>query len=301
MRVRILFTSLLCIVLGAPHVTAQTSLIRIWKDGDKFSYAIEDKYSISIPTSDQPMILNQSLKLETNWDVKTVGVDGSAVITVQIERVRFKADQKNVPVPFEELSFDSQTPIEAQNKGEKSVFDALNAFAGSQMSITINEKRELSEFKLSEPLAAHLERNHITLELAGVFGHTFTTNGMRRRITSWLIPSPSKPVAKGEIWQREQFSRYEDIFVCVDTYTLEGPTRWDGQTLTKIAVKTELTLPDNDTSKQRAKIAEQSGGGVVYFDERTGRVIDATLHHQVAQFVRTNTTINAKLLANPKQ
>ena len=295
MRVRILFTSLLCIVLGAPHVTAQTSLIEIWKDGDNFSYAIEDKYSISTPTA----ILNQSLKLETNWHVKTVGVDGSAVMTVQIERVRFKADQKNVPVSFEELSFDSQTPIEAQNKGDKSVFDALNAFVGSQMSITINEKRELSEFKLSEPLAAHLERNQITLELAGAFGHTFTTNGMRRRITSWLIPSPSKPVAQGEMWQREQFSRYEDIFVCVDTYTLEGPTRWDGQTLTKIDVKTELTLPDNDTGKQKAKIAEQSGGGVVYFDERTGRVIDATLRHQIAR--ESNTTINVKLLANSKQ
>jgi hypothetical protein len=76
------------------------------------------------------------------------------------------------------------------------------------MSITINEKRELSELKLSEPLAAHWERNHITFELAGVFGHTFTTNGRRRRITSWLIQSPSKPVAKGEMWQREPFSSF---------------------------------------------------------------------------------------------
>ena len=123
------------------------------------------------------MVLNQSLKLETNWTSKPRACS-TAVITVQIERVRFKADQKNMPLPFEELSFDSQTPIEAQNRAEKSVFDALNAFVGSQMSITINEKRELSEFKLSEPLAAHLERNQIALELAGVFGHTFTTNGM---------------------------------------------------------------------------------------------------------------------------
>jgi hypothetical protein len=281
---------------------AQTSLIGIWRAGDEFSYAIEDKNSISTGTD----ILNQSLKLDTNWHVKTVGVDGSAVITVTIERVRFKADQKGIPLPFEELSFDSENPVEARNKGEMSTFGALNAFVGSQMSITINEKRELSKFDLSEPLAAHLEKNQMTLELAGGFGHTFTTNGMRRRMTSWLIPSPSKPVSKGETWRREQSSRYEDFFVCLDTYTMEGSTLGDGQTLTKIDVKTELALSDNNKGKRQAKIAEQSGGGFVYFDEQTGRVIEATLRHQIAEESPyaprlINTTINAKLFANRKQ
>jgi len=302
MRVRIFFTSLFCIVLGTSRVAAQTSLIGVWKDGDEFSYAIEDNHSVSVGTA----ILNQSLKLETNWHVKTVGVDGSAVIAVQIERVRYKADQKGVPISFEELSFDSQSPAEARNEREMSTLGALNAFVGSQMLVTINEKQELSKFELSEPLAAHLESNQITLELAGVFGHTFTTNGMQRRITSWLIPSQSKPVSKGETWRREQLIRYEDFFVCVDTYTMEGPTLWDGQTLIKIDVKTELMLPDNEKGKQVVKIAEQNGGGVVFFNERTGRITDATLRLHIAQERKyaprsLNTMINAKLLANPKQ
>lgn len=135
MQFRIFCTCLFCIVLGASHVMAQTSLIGIWRAGDEFSYAIEDKNSISTGTD----ILNQSLKLDTNWHVKTVGVDGSAVITVTIERVRFKADQKGIP------------------------------------------------------------------------------------------------------------------------------------------------LSDNNKGKRQAKIAEQSGGGFVYFDEQTGRVIEATLRHQIAE------------------
>lgn len=173
------------------------------------------------------------------------------------------------------------------------------------MLIKISEKREILKFELGETLAAHLDENPITLELAGFYGHTFTSNGMRRRITNWLIASPSKPVSKGGSWRREQSTQYEDFLVCADTYTLAGPTQLAGQTLTKIDIKTELTLPENEKSERVKKIAEQSGGtGVVYFDERTGRVIAATLHHQFAESENSqgsiNTTITAKLLNRPQ-
>jgi len=302
MHVRKIVFGLLSILLGVPHLTAQTSLIGTWKEGDRFSYVLEDKYSNFYDSAK----LNQKLTLDTNWHVKSVGVDGSALVEVKIEQVRFNADQKGVPAGWEQFSFDSQNPIEPRNKGEMSTFGALNAFVGSQMSITINEKRELSKFLLSEPLAEHLERNQITLELAGFYGHTFTTNGMQRRMTSWLIASPPKPVSKGETWCHDQISRYEDLFLGVDTYTLEGPALWSGQTLSKISVKSEFKVPDNDTGKQEPKISEQSGEGVVYIDERTGRIVDATLRYHVAQqsaFGKSSveTTITAKLDPNPKK
>jgi len=53
---------------------------------------------------------------------------------------------------------------------------------------------------------------------------------------------------------------------------------WDGQTLTKIDVRSEMEQPNNNTGKQEAKILEQNGEGVVYFDDRTGRVVDAGYH-----------------------
>ncbi len=305
MRVRILVISLLCILLGASQVAAQTSLIGTWKAGDKFSYVLEDKYSVSSDSQDSAS-LKQSLKLDTSWHVMTLALDGIAVVAVEIERVRFRADQTGIPAGWDELSFDSQNPMEPRNKQEMSTFAALTAFVGSQMAITINEKREVLKFELSKPLATHLEKDQTTLELAGFFGHMFTANGMQRRMTNWLIASPPKPVSRGETWRREQVSRYEDFFNCVDSYTLEGTVLWDGQTLMKIDVKTELKLPENEEGKQQAKIADQSGEGVVYFDERTGWVVDAALRQQVVQqgaFIKTSvdTTITSKLLASPKK
>jgi hypothetical protein len=302
MRAQMLGSLLLFAVLETCHVSAQTSLVGIWKEGDKFSYAIEDQYTLG---SAGNATLSQSLKLDTEWQVKSVSKDGIADIAVQIERVRFTAEQKGIPADWDQLSFDSKTPGDSQSKGVMSTFRALSSFVGKQVLIRISEKRELLKFELAEPLALHLDKNPITLELAGFYGHTFTSIGMQRRITNWLIASPSKPVSIGETWRAEQGTLYEDFLVCADTYTLRGPTQWDGQTFTKIDIKTELTLPDNDQGERATKIAKQSGGtGVVYLDERTGRIVDATLNHQFAESENSqasiNTTITAKLLNSPK-
>ena len=99
--------------------------------------------------------------------------NGNTVIAVEIERVQFKSDQTGLPADWERLSFDSQNPIEPQNKLEIRTFGALDAFVGSQMTITINEEQEVSKFELSKPLAAHLEKNKLTQELAWFFGHVY--------------------------------------------------------------------------------------------------------------------------------
>ena len=101
---------------------------------------------------------------------------------------------------------------------------------------------------------------------------------MRRRVTNWLIASPQSPVSKGKTWKREQASRYEDIFLCVNFFMLGENVFWDGQTLTKIDVRSEMKQPNSNTGKQEAKILEQNGEGVGYFDDRTGRVVDAGYH-----------------------
>jgi len=94
MHVKTAGSILLCAFLGTSHVTAQTQLVGIWKEGDKFSYAIEDEYTLGPPGNAS---LSQSLKLDTEWQVKRVDADGSADIDVRIERVRFKADQNGIP------------------------------------------------------------------------------------------------------------------------------------------------------------------------------------------------------------
>jgi len=74
----------------------------------------------------------------------------------------------------------------------------------------------------------------------------------------------------------------------------------------RVDVTTELNLQDNEEGRQQTRTAEQSGEGVVYFDERNGRVVDATLKHQIAEESNYapgsfNATITAKLLVNTKQ
>ncbi len=302
MIVRVLVISLLSVLLGASNLSAQTTLSCTWKEGEKFSYVIEENLPglpFTPPTTASATSYSQSLKLDTNWHVRTVGLDGNAVITVEIERVRFVVDQKGIPLPYEHLNVDTQNPVDTQNKVERITFNAVRGFVGSQIEITINGKREVTKFEFAEPLAAHFERNQIMRELAYVYGPAFRKEGMRRRITGWLIASPPTSVSKGGTWRREDASYPDDSILYIDSCTLGGPVLWDRQTLTKIDVKSQVKLLDNDLRKQESKSKETNCDGVVYIDERTGRIIDATLCQPFSSEV--NLTITAKLLTKPEQ
>ena len=298
MAVRVLAITLVSVLLGASCLSAQTTLTSTWKEGDRFSYEIEESFSsfpFTYPKFKTPTAYSQSLKLDTNWHVKTVGLDGNAVINVEIERVRFKLDQKGIPLPIEHLDLDTKNPVEAQNQVELTTFSAVSGFVGSRIEITINDKREVSKVEFSEPLAAHFELNQIMRELASVFGPAFRKEGMRRRIAGWLIASPSTPVSNGDTWSQEDASLPEDSIVYIDSYTLREPILREGKAITEIEVESAV----KQLGRKESTAEEIKGEGVVHIDERTGRIIDATLRQPFSGTV--NLTITAKLLLKPDQ
>jgi hypothetical protein len=72
----------------------------------------------------------------------------------------------------------------------------------------------------------------------------------------------------------------------------------DGHTAIKIDVKPELKLLGLEADKDRPKITEQDGKGIVYFDNRAGRITESVVSQrvemQMADFTKTTDNLATK-------
>ncbi|HIE96016.1 MAG TPA: hypothetical protein EYG03_30260 [Planctomycetes bacterium] len=237
--------------------------------------------------------LNQSLILDTTWQVMSVDAKGDADIIVTIDRVQFRADGKGAAAIISNLRFDSKDEKEPLSRPEKGVFGVLKAFVDSPIAVTINEQGSVKHFDLSEALTANLNNNN-TRELAGFFGDIFTAQGVRHRLTSWLVVLPKDPVSTGDKWRQELPSRGGKPIVSVYSCDYAGPVVRDGHTVAKINVKPEVKAQGDGAKKRGEKIIEQHGEGGVYFDDRTRRILEVVLKHHVVLESFAKTTLDTR-------
>ncbi len=296
MPFRILLLLALGFVFAESPTCAQTALMEKWTPGEKLTYVIEDIYNSKTELEDGFFELSQSLILETTWKITSVGTEGEAALVVTIDRVQFGADGKGAAAVIQKLRFDSKNEQEPQSRQEESVFDALGAFVGSPIAVTVDTQGSVTKFDLSDALATHLTQN-ATRELAGFFGDVFTAQGVRQRLTSWLVARPNDPVSKGDTWRQTPISRGGQSVLSVHAYSFAGSVIRDGQTVVQIDVKPELEIRADESKKGGVKITEQNGEGVAYLDGRTGRILEVVLRHHAVLESFAKTTLDSRTTA----
>ena len=140
--------------------------------------------------------------------------------------------------------------------------------------------------------------DQVTPELAEFFGDLFTADGLRHRLTNWLVALPTDPVSEKQSWQEDKPSRLGKNFPCLYSYTFAARVERDGHTAIKIDVKPELKLLGLEADKDRPKITEQDGKGIVYFDNRAGRITESVVSQrvemQMADFTKTTDNLAIK-------
>lgn len=269
---------ILCIAVTAFLVSsssqAQTAFTAKWETGEKFICVISDKYTSKSTVGQQSFELQQSLTLDTTWEVKRISPNGGVELNVCIDRVRYTADGKGGAAVIRNLSFDSNAESEAKSKPEQSVADALNNYVGAVSAVSIDRRGRVTAFSLSDELSEKL-KSAMTRELAGFFGNLFTPNGLRQRLTSWIVVFPAKPVSNGETWNQELPSRAGAEIVCIRNYTLVGAIISGADTVLQIDVTPELKTSDD----AKWEVTDQQGDGVVYLDQQTHQIRDFVLRH----------------------
>ena len=218
MRFAGLPVGVLTLLLAASQAQAQIALLWKWNQGEKLAYVIQDTYTSKSTVGQEFFELTQELTLDTTWHVKSVGHTGEASIVVTIERVRFNANGKGEAAWFGTVSFDSKPETKPQRDTEKSLFRVLKSLLGSEIALAVNAQGRVLRFDLPKVLVSTMA-DQVTRELAGFFGDLFTTDGLRHRLTNWLVALPAEPVLEKQSWHEDKPSRLGKNFPCHYSYT----------------------------------------------------------------------------------
>ncbi len=287
------------IFAGSSSAQAQSTQMTKWQDGEKRTYVIDDKYTSRSTVGQQTFELNQTVTLYTTWEAD-VSPEGGVKLNVSIDRVRYTADGKGAAAIIQNLSFDSNAETEPKSKPEQGVTKVLESYVGPVGIVAINGLGNVTDFSFSDELSERLKDTGAR-ELAGFFGDLFTPNGLRHRLTNWLVEFPAEPLPDGKTWSQELPSRAGPNIVAIRNYELVGSTRTDADTLLQINFTPQFKASDDS----KLKIADQKGNGVVHLDKDTHHIRDFVLRHQGRITSFSDQTFNieysAKLRSTPRE
>jgi hypothetical protein len=245
-----------------------------WKTGDTLKYEIKDEYSSKTSVSGKFFELHQKLILNTTWETKRRLPNGGVELSVRIERVRFTAEGKGAAAIIQNLTFDSQSDEEPRNKPEQGVSKVLKNYVGDVAVVKLDENQAVTDFVLSDAVSEMLNDTG-TRELAGFFGDLFTRDGLRHRLTHWMLEVPDKPVSVKESWSQKLPSRVGSKIDYVREYELVESNADEGDRHLQVKLTPEFKPADGS----KFKITDQSGNGSVKFDSKTHHISRFELKH----------------------
>jgi hypothetical protein len=267
---------------GATSAAAETTLRWKFKQGEKLAYLIEEKDATKATSDEDVIELTQTLLLDTTWTVKAVDDSGKADIGVTIDRVRFRAEGKGVAKGIGAIDYDSKEQREPEDetwKGLKFLRSSLAAAVGAEFTLKIDPQGRISDVMVPDKLAKALAAT-AAQELAGFFGSSFTAEGIKLKLTDWIVHLPLAAVTpKEKSWtdKRPMHKLATLALMCI----YRGPETRDGNRLERIDISPELTV-QREPDKAYDKITSQEGKGVIYFDNQSGKLVEYALRHKVA-------------------
>lgn len=267
---------LIAILAASSSTQAQTTLMTKWETGERLMYIIEETSTGKSGVGQKRSFeLQNSLKVDTTWEVGGTSPDGDVKLNVSIDRVRYTADGKGAAAMIQDLKFDSDAKAEPQSKPEQGVAEVLSSYVGSVAAVAIDGRGKVTEFSLPDELSEKLKEAK-SRELAGFFGDLFTSDGLRLRLTNWLVAFPAEKLSNGTTWSQELPSRGGAKIVGICKYELVGAVTKDADNFVQINVTPQLKARDANIFK----IANQDGDGWVYLDPKTHKIKEFVLRRK---------------------
>jgi hypothetical protein len=234
-------------------------------DGRKVESKVETKVK-------QDLVLNGTPIATSNESFATVELvcgkrmaDGSISLTQFIRQL-----QANLDIAGTQINFDSANPdVEAPIPQLQPVIDALKFSLKATRTFTMDGKNKVIDVKLPDGLA-----------VPDIVKAEFSTDALKKELTTLLDVIPTKSISKGDTWEVETESQLGQgqVMTFSKKFTYEGEVEKDGVKLHKITVKVLGVDFDivNSSLPLTLKSADLKGGESkeeILFDNKTGMVV----------------------------
>jgi Family of unknown function (DUF6263) len=294
----VLAGTVLC--LAQAPAQAQTTLRYKFKVGDLLNYDMQQKMEMKMTVANMDITMDMKQHMDMSWRVVEVDKDGKARIDQKIERIRMTMDG---PGPIGKMEYDSKDGKEPEGPIGKVLGPVFNALAGSNLSVTMDSRGEISDVKLPEKLSEALKK------LAGAgpgLGDMFSPEGLKRMINQGGLVLPKEPVNKGSTWTQKMDNKMPfGTMKVTNTMVYDGTTSEGGKTLEKISVKPVIAMEPDPNAPIALKIKGSDSKGTALFDNARGRLAEMNIVQNmqmevnaggmdIAQNIRTTTILKLR-------
>jgi len=258
--------------LGASSAQAQTTLRYKFKAGEKLNYEMQQKMEMKMNVAGNDIAMNMIQHIGMTWKVLEVTPEGKARIIQKMESIRMTMEG---PPPIGKMEYDSKTGKQPEGDLGKMLGPIFNALAGSEFTVTMDARGEISDVKVPDKLTEALKNS---LGGAPGLGEMFSPDSLKRMINQGGIVLPKGPVTKDETWTQKMDTKMPfGTMQVINTMTYLGPATEGGKNLQKISVSPALTLEPDPNAPITIKMKGGVGKGSALFDNNAGRIVDVTI------------------------
>ena len=261
--------------------TAQAAKNLEWKfkEGEKLNYALRQSVGMLADFNGIELDIKIKWTMDTVWNVKSIGSDGTAQLALKIERLQLMLN-----TPFTgEFKYDS---ADKENKPEGEVWERLGkpaeAMLEGEFALAVSKKGKVSEVKLPEKLVEALNQGGGGGGQAMLMGGgMFTESSIKQLFEQAVLPLPEESVADGVTWNKKLENKMGPLGTQkIDVvFSYAGTEEKDGKVLEKIGAKTEVAFEPAEEGdlEIEMELTEQEGTGEILFDAVAGKTVKSNI------------------------
>lgn len=240
-----------------------------WKleKGQELHHVTEMKTTNLTKLGAMDMKVQQSMKIESAWKVKTVDSKGQAEILQTTKRIQLRMEQPMQGVQ----EYDSSEGKKVEGPTGDMLNPILDAMAKGTAEFRLSAQGKITDVRLDENFKKALESNPAAAQMGG----TFSEEGMKQMIESGLPILPAEEIERGKTWDSssEVDLPFGKISVA-NKYTYDGPATRKGQQLEKILVKSTMSFKKKEDAPVQMKFNKMEASGEAWFDNEEGRYVE---------------------------
>ena len=268
---------------------AQTTLRYKFKQGDKFSYVMDQKMKMTMNVQGKESGMNMNQAIEMAWEVVKVESTGNAQVKISFTGMKMVMDG-----PMGKVEVDSKSKDAPQDPLGQTLHQVVKTMGEMEMTLTMDATGDIKDVKIPAKVKESLKN----LPGAEAMGDMFSDDGLKKMAQGGFI-LPKEAVSKGKTWTHKADMKMPMGRVKGDIqFTYDGQVDKGGKKLEKIDLKPNITLEADPKSPIQFKFKGQEGKGHALFDNDAGRLVEV---NQVQTMEMTLEIANMAILQKIEQ
>lgn len=269
------FAGLVCVV---PSL-AQTTLRFRFKEGDKATYVVDTKDTMTISAMGMMSEAKMAMTFEVTWTILKVDSQGNGTVQFKFNSAKISMDG-----PLGKVEADSKDTKEPDDPLGKAFNQIVKVMAATEAKGVMAPTGELKDVEISKETLEGVKK------LAGAekFAEAISPDAIKSNFGSLVFPK--EEISKGKSWSHKVESKTPSMGkTIIDyAYTYEGPVKKDSGTLERISVKPSVKMEADPASKFKFEVKDSKGNGEILFDNKMGRLVESTAQLRVEMSIDAN-------------